>query len=149
MGPTDIIRTWFESETFEIQTDIAFLRLGSLADGNALMLDHDDLVAEMVKWLTPADEQRFRTVGKAVSFIAVFDLIFDNRFTADGWERSKSLFEGAMQEAPSESIKETSRRMLEEMPSRQALWADIGLRWNAVKTQMAPDWLESWTITRQ
>lgn len=149
MGPTDVIRTWFESETFEIQTDIAFLMLGSLEDGDALMLDHDDLIAEMVKWLTPEGETRFRTVGKAVSFIAVFDLIFGNRFAADGWERPKMLFEASIQDAPSASIKETALRMLEEIPSRAALWAEIGLRWNAVKTKLTPDWMESWALTRR
>jgi hypothetical protein len=146
MGPTDIIREWFESESAETQGDIAFLMLSSLSDEPDLLVSLDALIPEMIGWLSPGSEASFRTVGKAVSFMAVFDVIFADRFTPEGWERPRRLFEAALEDAPSESMVETARQSLADMPRKQALWSEVGRRWQAVKARLTPEYLEAWSI---
>lgn len=148
MGPTDIIREWFENESPEVQGDVAFLTLSSLEDGPDLLVPLDELSPHLIDWLKPGSEPSFRTVGKAVSFVAVFELLFAGRFTPEGWERPRRLFESALEDAPSESMVDTARKSLADMPRKQALWNEVGKRWQVVRNRLTPEYLETWNFTK-
>lgn len=148
MGPTDIIREWFENETQEVKGDVAFLILSSLGEREDLLLPLDELTPRLIDWLTPGSEPPFRTVGKAVSFVAVFDLLFAKRFTPEGWERPRRLFESVLSEPPSENMAETAREALADMPRKEARWHEVGNRWQAVENQLTPEFLEIWNFTK-
>lgn len=148
MGPTDIIREWLEGETVEVQSDVGFLTLTQLVDDYALPDESADAAKQLSKWLTPAGESRFRSVGKAISFVAVFEKTFAHRFAAAGWDRPRSLFERAISEAPSDSMVATATTALADLPRKQALWAEVGERWRAVEARLTPEFLEDWQFER-
>lgn len=149
MNPTEIIKDWFEEQTPEIQGDVAYFVLYLLEDRENSPAYFDDLAPKLLSWLTSGDEPSFRTVGKALSFVAAFDFCFASRFTPEGWKTPRTLFEQVIDEAPSEGMVATAKSSLADLPRKQELWAAVGSSWQAVRDRLSSDYLEAWGFKKK
>ncbi|WP_313392052.1 hypothetical protein [Sphingobium yanoikuyae] len=145
MNPTEILGNWLNAEPEEVSKDVAFFISTQLLDGDPL---DGDRLAAVLEWLNVAGEFKYRTLGKVLSFIAVFEHTFDSRFSEEGWERPKRLFERAILEKPDEGMVLTAEHGLADLPRKIELWRGVGERWTAVKEQLNADALERWVFDR-
>ncbi len=147
MEPTVIIRDWLEHEENEVKLDIAFLMLMQLDDEFDIALESNENPARLSNWLTPNGESKYRTLGKAISFIAIFEHTFANRFDKNGWDLPRQVFESVIEntsQESSESTVEKTKQFLADLPRKQELWAGVGKRWQDVKPRLSPDALQEW-----
>ena len=97
----------------------------------------DAAIDELKTWLTPQDEFEYRTLGKALSFVAIFENTFEKCFTAEGWTLPRKLFEQVIEEQPNAGMVKTATESLAQMPQRQEDWERIGNSWNEAKSQIS------------
>lgn len=137
MRAVELIRDWLQTQEKEIQDDIA-ATISAFLDKN-LMEDvfHQDNPSDcLIKWLLNKEDNKFRALGKAISFVNIFDYAFTDRFTSDGWIIPQKVFEKVIEERPSESMVQTANKMLSDMPRRQELWRNVGNSWNNFKEKL-------------
>ncbi|MDF0544244.1 hypothetical protein PX699_17985 [Sphingobium sp. H39-3-25] len=149
MRPTEIIREWFDAESLEVQSDIAFLTVAQLADVSSVLDSPAGTIAALRDWLTPGESEiSFRTVGKALSFIAVFEDTFNDRFTAEGWQGPRNIFDDVAANPPHQAIQAAAGASLAMMSRKQAEWAAVGERWESLKVRLTHEHFERWRLGR-
>lgn len=146
MGPTDKIREWLEQEEPEIRNDIAFLTTMVLVEDAEIETDSEKASDQIIRFLTPGKEGAYRTLGKALGFIAVFEHLFSDRFTEDGWTRTRDLHESLLEGDGSEVISPIAKRFLDDLPRRIPQWEGVGQRWANVRAKLSRDQLERWAL---
>lgn len=145
MNPTEILKNWLTNEPEEVSKDVAFFISALLLDIDPLA---EDTLDQVLAWLSVDGELRYRTLGKVLSFIAAFEHTFAPRFTDEGWERPKRLFERAIIEQPHEGMVKTAEHGLADLPRKIELWRGVSDRWAAVKEQLNANALELWVFDK-
>lgn len=137
MKAVEQIRDWFLQQETEIQKEIAALIFGYLDyDIMKEAMSADDPSEFLVNWLVDDNDFPYRAVGKAVSFVHVFEHVFGKRFSAASWEDNKEFFEKVLKDAPDEGIAKTAKKMLSDIPRRQALWGGVGASWSVFREEL-------------
>jgi hypothetical protein len=152
MSPLEAIRNWYVALDDELQKDIAFmfvaLALGEREFG-------ESPVPRFLKWF---DERMGRTHNEnaagAVIFRSLFEYLFSDRFTEEGWVRPDQLLKGALREAagdqkgesPASRIASSAFRLARSLPERKAKWMAAGAEWKGlVGSRLNDNALREWT----
>lgn len=130
------ISDWFSSQHRDVRMDIAAFIVISLPgmDREQAYGEVDAMIDYVQQWLIPESGSSMANFGKAISFGAIIDTFFVDRFDEENWQQIQAMNEDMLQNPV---LKDIAARTLANLPARAAAWQDAGTSWR----ELAAMWL--------
>jgi hypothetical protein len=153
-SPAVDLTTWLKSLPQDIQEDIAALMSSAhpgLKFELAVIIDRDKLLNSFYEVIEAQQKRNFASAGFLIAFRAIFDFLFAQRGTPNGWDLPEASFRDmlASDDPDHEILKANAQRMLDELPARRESWKQVCKQWTELKeTSLSDTDLELWALRR-